>query len=276
MHQCLECGVELSKLPGPGRWPKRCDAHRTNLRPRLSPDERTERAKRAAERRWNTWRESPELREKAAGYARVASAKRWGNRATRNCGCGHVVPYYAGRYLNKCDDCVGLVCKADGCHASVPRDRKWCASCKAELRRLAPKDNFAAECSDPNCARPVRARGVCDMHYKRIMRAEGRMKASPWDERRRMHDQARRARKMAAFVEVVSVEVVAERDGYQCGICAGSVDMQLPHPDPLSRSLDHVIPLSRGGKHSYLNTQLAHLRCNVSKGAKVPASSAVA
>lgn len=31
-------------------------------------------------------------------------------------------------------------------------------------------------------------------------------------------------------------------------------------------SLDHVIPMSKGGAHSYANTQLAHWLCNVTKG----------
>jgi 5-methylcytosine-specific restriction endonuclease McrA len=108
------------------------------------------------------------------------------------------------------------------------------------------------------------------MHYKAILRTEGRIKPSPWDERRRSNDQLRRARKKGARVERVLVEVVAERDGYVCGICREAVDMGLAHPDPYSRSLDHIIPLARGGAHSYDNTQLAHLRCNVSKGARVP------
>ncbi|WP_158070491.1 HNH endonuclease [Streptomyces luteocolor] len=33
----------------------------------------------------------------------------------------------------------------------------------------------------------------------------------------------------------------------------------------MSPSLDHVIPLSRGGSHRRDNVQLAHLRCNLRK-----------
>jgi 5-methylcytosine-specific restriction endonuclease McrA len=169
-----------------------------------------------------------------------------------------------------------MVCKSEGCSTPTPRTHKWCAECRVKNRRLAPKDNLAVECSEPDCVRPVRARGVCNMHYKRILHAEGRIKAQPWNDKRRSTDQLRRARKKGATVERVHLEMVADRDGFVCGICKGSVDMTLPHPDPWSKSLDHVVPLSKGGAHSYSNTQLAHLRCNVSKGAKVPASSAVA
>ena len=74
--------------------------------------------------------------------------------------------------------------------------------------------------------------------------------------------QVRRARLKGAFVESVNPTVVFERDGWVCGICA------LPIPSG-SESLDHVVPLSRGGKHSYENVQAAHLLCNVRKQAKV-------
>jgi 5-methylcytosine-specific restriction endonuclease McrA len=43
------------------------------------------------------------------------------------------------------------------------------------------------------------------------------------------------------------------------------VDPRLRHPDPMRVSLDHVIPISKGGSHTYANTQCAHLLCNIQK-----------
>jgi len=45
------------------------------------------------------------------------------------------------------------------------------------------------------------------------------------------------------------------------------VDAELRFPDPLSASLDHVLPLARGGRHTRENVRLTHLRCNVRRGA---------
>lgn len=79
----------------------------------------------------------------------------------------------------------------------------------------------------------------------------------------------RRARQRDAWVEDVSRVEIFERDNWTCGICKGRVDPTLQHPDPMSASLDHIIPISRGGEHSRANTQCAHLTCNVRKGISI-------
>lgn len=80
-------------------------------------------------------------------------------------------------------------------------------------------------------------------------------------------DAKRRALKAGAPTEPYTREEIAERDGYVCGLCGGGVDMELRWPDPHSPSIDHIVPLSRGGTDLKTNVQLAHLRCNVVKGA---------
>lgn len=121
-------------------------------------------------------------------------------------------------------------------------------------------------CSIDDCDRPVRARGICHMHYKRQARAEGRYKNEPWDDRRRANHHKRRALKMKLPADGIRPLEVYERDGWVCHICGGSVDKSVKWPDPMSPSLDHVKPLSKGGHHVLGNVQLAHLECNVRKG----------
>lgn len=74
-----------------------------------------------------------------------------------------------------------------------------------------------------------------------------------------------RARKKNAAVENVRSLVVFERDTWVCQLCFLPVDKTLRKLDLMSKSLDHIVPLSKGGEHSYANTQLAHLRCNMKK-----------
>ncbi len=60
---------------------------------------------------------------------------------------------------------------------------------------------------------------------------------------------------------------------HQCGICplcGQRIDSSLAYPDPLSKSVDHIVPLSRGGTHERANCQFAHLVCNIRKGARAP------
>lgn len=48
------------------------------------------------------------------------------------------------------------------------------------------------------------------------------------------------------------------RDKGICGICKKPVTLE-------DSSIDHVIPLSRGGKHLWTNVQIAHKSCNAEK-----------
>lgn len=75
----------------------------------------------------------------------------------------------------------------------------------------------------------------------------------------------REARCWGPEAERIDPLVVYERDGWICGICGLAVDRDRKHPDPWSVSLDHVVPLSRGGAHVYANVQCAHFRCNIRK-----------
>ena len=55
-----------------------------------------------------------------------------------------------------------------------------------------------------------------------------------------------------------------------CGICGKPVDKSLKYPHPLSPTVDHIIPLAKGGHPSDLaNLQLAHFCCNRQKSDKL-------
>jgi 5-methylcytosine-specific restriction endonuclease McrA len=85
--------------------------------------------------------------------------------------------------------------------------------------------------------------------------------------RKAVQRRARKARIRGAYVEAVSVAVLGERDRGACGICGEPVDFTTKAPHPAAATIDHVVPLARGGEHSYRNTQLAHYKCNSAKGA---------
>ena len=55
-----------------------------------------------------------------------------------------------------------------------------------------------------------------------------------------------------------------------CGICGKPVDFSYKTPHPLSPTVDHIIPVSKGGHPSDMaNLQLAHRCCNREKADKM-------
>jgi 5-methylcytosine-specific restriction endonuclease McrA len=93
---------------------------------------------------------------------------------------------------------------------------------------------------------------------------------------RQRHPEANRAksqryyaRKMGAVIEDVDSLAVCERDNWTCQLCGEPIDRSLTFPHPESATVDHVIPLNRGGAHAMSNVQLAHMRCNSRKADKV-------
>lgn len=83
----------------------------------------------------------------------------------------------------------------------------------------------------------------------------------------RAYKHSYKSKKRSAFVEAVDVAEVYERDMGLCQICGLPVG-------PGEFHLDHRIPISRGGKHSMLNTQTSHATCNLRKNDKLPSECA--
>jgi 5-methylcytosine-specific restriction endonuclease McrA len=172
------------------------------------------------------------------------------------------------------------ICQWVGCPAEVEpragdtgRFKKWCPAHRRAVlleSRAKYRDSLSSTCSSISCSRPVRALSVCHMHYKQILRSEGRIKEQPWNDRRRNNYHVRRERKSGGVGQgsALMADVIAQT-GTDCGICGTPVDLALVWPHPSSKSIDHILALARGGSHSLENCQLAHLRCNTSKGAKV-------
>lgn len=75
----------------------------------------------------------------------------------------------------------------------------------------------------------------------------------------------RRAKYYGVEYEKINLIDIFERDNWTCKICDKKIDDSLPYPNPMSASLDHIIPLSKGGSHTLNNVQSSHLSCNIKK-----------
>lgn len=78
----------------------------------------------------------------------------------------------------------------------------------------------------------------------------------------RTHTQQRRAIQASAFVDSIDMAALFQMHSGKCGICGKTITAKW--------DLDHIVPLSRGGLHSWQNVQPTHPKCNRVKNASVP------
>lgn len=69
----------------------------------------------------------------------------------------------------------------------------------------------------------------------------------------------------------LSADQVLALYGPNCAICDEPIDDSLPRTSKLGLTVDHVIPLSKGGLDTIENMRPAHWVCNVRKGNKLDA-----
>ena len=80
-----------------------------------------------------------------------------------------------------------------------------------------------------------------------------------------------RARKYGCeYDSSVNLKKLIARDGLRCAICGGVCNLDdhgwTEYFGPMSPTIDHIIPMSKGGGHTWNNVQVAHAICNSEKG----------
>ena len=159
---------------------------------------------------------------------------------------------------------VCLNCGAE--FTATHRMVKWCKSSCGNAWRNTYGDQ---ECSVNECSRKITAKALCRTHYRSTERAAGKIKPQVWNERRQENRERRRARMMGVYVGPKAPRFkIADRDDWLCGLCGDQIPRVVQHGHPLYLTIDHIIPLSKGGEHSPSNVQAAHATCNYSKGAR--------
>ncbi len=197
------------------------------------------------------------------GGKALRAGTRWGVYCGKACqSAAQVKPQVAPamKLLVTCRQCRG---------AFVQRSPRHVV-CSDECRRV---DDRAAE-YQRNAARKAlleRVCGECGLAFVPTYGVKRTLYCSLACSRRalrRASKQVRRARQRSGASEMVKATTVFERDGWRCHICAKKVRREKRGTShPLAPELDHIIPLSLGGQHTYANTACACRRCNGAKGA---------
>lgn len=221
-------------------------------------------------------------RERAAGKRAHTGTRPWEDRPCREC---------AGLYRVRKDNTrvfCSDACKVAWREASRgPRPvsyrlayRRSCGECG---ERFSPPGG-AAYCSErcrgrainkaatAHKRRPRPCKGCGETFTPAYGRAQSAYCTSSCAKRtlRRIGKAARKARIRKATVEPVDPIRVFERDGWRCHLCGGlTIKAKRGSHHPKAPELDHVVPLSKGGEHSYRNTACAHRACNIAKSDRI-------
>ena len=168
-----------------------------------------------------------------------------------------------------------VVCGDDMLTTTATMARPCCHSCRRKLSRAEKEalgvvgHRYRSAVRFPPCAHCGVLFAIPGNSERRYCSEGCRRAANAANPRRNQKNMARkRARRKAAFVEDVDPLALFERDGWRCHLCGRKCPRDARVPHPLAPTIDHIVPLAGGGEHSYRNTATAHLRCNVSKGAR--------
>lgn len=158
----------------------------------------------------------------------------------------------------------GRACKRCGKHhLSLNGDNRTCDDCRGPVDRLC--DVCGKQFSTP-AARRKRCSDGC-ARAALIRSITSRYRADPaFRDKVITAAQNRRADKLGSPQITTQAQLTAyliRRDHSRCGICRKPVRAVR---GPMRPSIDHIVPLSAGGRHELANLQLAHYRCNLSKG----------
>lgn len=259
-RSCPHCAGPLVKKPGPGRWPKYCSEECRRQATRPTPAAVSLACGQCGEAFTGKQGQkycSPKCRDRAH-YLRAREDGRYdawlqqtrqkeaGRRAELKC------PY--------CDEPM------------PPRRRSHCGASECERQNTNRRmREFMRRYQAENGVSYARKYRSPEQDAARFAALRRWAEENPEEAAARKQEawQRRRARKRQAPYETFRHEDVYERDDWVCQLCSIPVDPKAKHPDPMSASLDHVVPFARGGHHVWDNVQLAHLRCNVRKQARL-------
>jgi hypothetical protein len=148
----------------------------------------------------------------------------------------------------------------------APKHRRPSQFCSRECKQVHYRRRLQVAI---NAAKPMRSCPHCGKVLSQATRADAHYCSLAC--KKTAHNLTRKIRRRAGSARLdglFSLAYVAKRDGYRCHLCGGRVKMTRQHPDPLSPSIDHAIPVSIAGTEAneLSNLRLSHLRCNLAKG----------
>jgi hypothetical protein len=173
----------------------------------------------------------------------------------------------------ECKDSYRYICKCSICGREFTSKRitaKYCSDeCRMEKARQRSKEiarQYHEEavfvCNECGKKHVVKY-GSKRKKYCSDECSESHNKKTEWYKAMKKKCQRkRRARLAGVRCLPYKDEDIFTRDGWVCKLCGRPVDKSLLYPNPMSATIDHVIPLAKQGEDTPDNVQLAHFICN--------------
>lgn len=156
-------------------------------------------------------------------------------------------------------------CRARRCDAAAQQDGRadqW-REAKNDRNRRKPEQSLCHHCGASFYQ--VHKRRYCSPTCSHRAFHERRKGSDAYKRAVSDRSRRRRARHKQAVIEVFTATEIFERDGWRCHICRRPVRRSVDPNHDRAPTLDHLIPLARGGEHSRRNVATAHRICNSRK-----------
>lgn len=159
---------------------------------------------------------------------------------------------------NSCKVYFVECCNCNLLFTSNRKGMKYCSNnCVMEVQMVKPKNRICIVCGkEYEFHRGINFDNTCSVFCRKEATRDIKRNAK----------HKRRLLIQNSFIESVKTITLFKRDQGRCQICGKKLNLTRQVPHPLAVTVDHIIPISKGGEHSYRNTQLACFRCNSIKG----------
>jgi 5-methylcytosine-specific restriction endonuclease McrA len=142
---------------------------------------------------------------------------------------------------------------------TLPGGQAACRTCRAGY---TDPDMQCILCA--TCARPVYISLPSQLFCSEWCRQWWKNRSGVRRRTNSMRDAAKRGSDRPA--ETFDPLEIFQRDRWRCQVCGIRTKRTARVPDRQAPTLDHIVPLSKGGEHTRANTRLLCMSCNASKG----------
>lgn len=242
-RHCGHCGQPLTPTPRPRKYcGSPCQSRAYN-------------ARRKADGRLKAYRERPEVKARQKQWMDAHRAEYGHDRECLACGT-RFRTRHGSRYCSR--ECGRWSRALRYCNVPAEHPGRSTRIPFCRLLRQARKPRFAgARCRECGTTFIMDRKRCHSLHYAFCaVRCQ-----------RRYHKALRSYRQRADLTssEHVGRLTIYERDHWRCGLCGHKARRDVSWNHPLAPTLDHIIPLARGGTHESRNVHCAHRQCNAAK-----------